>query len=572
MLTEHEYQDVLASRPPQPPLYELDGTELRKLFGAGAAWLEYNAPLVNSLNVFPVPDGDTGTNMLLTMQAAMHQTNAHPSLGVGAVSKNLAEGALLGARGNSGVILSQILAGIARSVEARETIDARLFAAALMEGSRTAYSGVVKPVEGTILTVIRQAAERAVAAAEESDDIRLVMEQVHQAARGAVLQTPDLLPVLREAGVVDAGAQGLAFVFEGASKHLDGKVLEGGHTAGAAQNLPRLAVADGFGYDIQFHIRGTKLNVAEIREKISMLGDSALIVGDESLVKVHVHALNPGEIIKYGAEKGPLINIIIENMQAQYLDFMAGNTADVRVGAENLGAILPHEPPNAAASTEDLRRIAIIAVAPGDGFRDLFKSLQVAAVVKGGPTMNPSTQDLLQAINQVNAQEVILLPNDKNILLAASQVQQLTDKVIQVVPSQTLPQGLAALLPFNPQSDLESNVRNMSAALLHIRTIELTHAVRSARINEIAVQEGKPIALVDGELIAAGEDIRIIILDVLHRTGASENEIITLYYGSKVSAAEAQAIYASVQHEFPYQKVELYSGGQPLYPFIISVE
>lgn len=543
------------------------------MFGAGTVWLERNVPFVNALNVFPVPDGDTGTNMLLTMQAAVREANASPSHNAGEICAAMSRGALLGARGNSGVILSQVMRGFTRGVDKRESISARVFADAMVAGAHTAYKGVVKPIEGTILTVIRAAGDRAVVAAASSDDIRQVLQESSQAADQAVKNTPELLPLLKEAGVVDAGGQGLAFILEGALRYLNGETLELASTGMVAQNLQNLAVEEGFGYDIQFHIRGENLNVDVIRDTIAAMGESALIVGDETLVKVHIHALNPGDIIKYGAEQGPLVNIIIENMQAQYVDFMAGNTADARVGAENLGAILPHEPRVlTSVSTDQVTGVATIAVAPGEGLKQIFESLGISAMVSGGPTMNPSAQDILNAIQRVPAREIILLPNDKNIILAAQQVKQLTDKKIEVVPSRTVPQGLAALLAFNFQGDLATNVSMMNAALGRIRTIEVTNAVRSAQINGITVQQGQPIALLDGELIAAGDVVSGLVIETLQRTGARESEIITVYYGSAVAPAAALELYSRIQHEFPEQEIELHDGGQPLYPFIISIE
>lgn len=551
----------------------MDGTELKKMFGAGALWLERNAPFVNSLNVFPVPDGDTGTNMLLTMQAAVREANAGPARTAAEVSAALARGALLGARGNSGVILSQIIRGFTRGVDKRETIDARAFADALVEGAHTAYKGVVKPVEGTMLTVIRESGDQAVIAAAQANDVRHVLRETCQAARNSVARTPQLLPLLKEAGVVDAGGQGLAFILEGALKYLDGETLESTGATQVAQNLEHLAVEEGFGYDIQFHIRGQNLNIDTIRDHISGMGESALIVGDETLIKVHIHALNPGEILKFGADQGPLVNIIIENMQEQYVDFMSGNTADMRVGAENLGAILPHEARlYKTAPTDVSSGIATIAVAPGPGLQEIFQSLGTSAMINGGPTMNPSAQDILDAINRVQARDIILLPNDKNIILAAQQVQQLTDKRIQVVPSRTVPQGLAALLAFNFQGDYDANVTMMNAALTRVRTVEITNAVRSAQINGVTVEQGKPIALVDGELIAGGNDLGSLLVWVLNETGARDSEIITLYYGSDVSAAAAQEMRARLTHEFPEQEIEVHEGGQPLYPYIISIE
>ena len=555
----------------RPQLKQLDGNELKKLFSAGTIWLERNAHFVNSLNVFPVPDGDTGTNMLLTMQSAIREANANPSHNAGEIAAAISHGALLGARGNSGVILSQIMRGFARGMDKREKIDAALFADALVEAARTAYKGVVKPVEGTILTVIREASDRAVLAASQSDDVGYVLEKTVAAARSAVVRTPQLLAVLKEAGVVDAGGEGLAVFLEGALKYLNGEELETGETYGGAQHLETLSREEGWGYDIQFHIRGNALDVDVIRETISAMGESALIVGDEQLVKVHIHAPNPGDIIKYGAEQGALVNIIIENMQEQYVDFMAGNTADKRVGAENLGAILPHAP-KVSPDTEDNTGIATIAVAPGPGLRRIFESVGVSAMVNGGPTMNPSTQDLLDAITRVSADDVILLPNDKNIILAANQVKELTAKHVHVIPSRTVPQGLAALLAFNFQADLDTNLNIMNAAMKRIRTVEITTAVRAAHINGIHVQEGQPIALLDGDLAAARDDMNALLLETLRAADASDNEIITLYYGSQVELAAAEQVRSLVQHEFPEQEIELHAGGQPLYPYIISIE
>ncbi len=553
-------------------LKQLDGNDLKRIFGAGAVWLERNAHFINSLNVFPVPDGDTGTNMLLTMQAAMREANATLSINAGEIAAAISHGALLGARGNSGVILSQILRGFARAADKSEKIDAALFADALVEASRTAYKGVVKPVEGTILTVVRETSDRAVVAASQSDDVAYVLEKAVDAARSAVVRTPQLLPELKEAGVVDAGGEGFAVILEGALKYLNGENLELEIVHGGAQHLEQMARTEGWGYDIQFHIRGSALDVDTIRETISAMGESALIVGDETLVKVHIHAPNPGDIVKYGAEQGALVNIIIENMQEQYVDFMAGHTADQRVGAENLGAILPHEKTQVSPATEIQSGIATVAVAPGAGLRRIFESIGVSAMVNGGPTMNPSAQDLLDAIARVHSDQIILLPNDKNIILAANQAKELTNKQVHIIPTRTVPQGLAALLAFNYQANLETNLQIMTAASKRLRTVEVTQAVRSAQINNIHIKEGQPIALLDGELLRAEDDLRKLLLDALHDAAAEDSEIITLYYGSDVDMAAAEEMRSLVQHEFSAQEIELHSGGQPLYPYIISIE
>lgn len=564
------------------PVKTVNGSELKHLFGAGAAWLEKHTPFVNALNVFPVPDGDTGTNMLLTVQSAVQQAYDTPSHHAGETLAALSEGALLGARGNSGVILSQILNGLARSVDRRPEIDALGFARAMAEGSRAAYRSLDKPVEGTILTVMREAAEGALGASNTTDDLRSVFAQTVEAARAAVVQTPQLLPILREAGVVDAGGQGLLLIFEGASKYLNGEPMESPTLMYRAQHLDKLTRADGWGYDIQFHIRGKNLDIERIRACISSLGESALVVGDERLVKVHVHAPNPGDIIKFGAEQGPLINIMIENMQEQYIDFKAGGTADQRIGAsqtwfgQNLvdgreHLVVVSQLP-LATKVETVSGIATVAVVPGPGLRHIFESLGVSAIVAGGPTMNPSAQDLLHAIDAVSAEQVILLPNDKNIILAAQQAQRLTTKQIRVIPSHSIPQGIAALLAFNYQSDLETNVKIMTTALHRIRTVELTTATRSVSLNGLAVREGQPIALLNGELIAASDELDDLALEALRRGGAEDAEIVTLYYGNQVTLARANVLRAKIEREFPEQEIEIHAGGQPLYPYIISIE
>jgi hypothetical protein len=537
-----------------PPLESLSGQELKQLFAAATAWLERHAASVNSLNVFPVPDGDSGTNMLLTMQAAMKEVGSSPEHSAGAICKLLSHGALLGARGNSGVILSQIIRGFARAIEKKETINANDFATAMVEASRTAYKGVVKPVEGTILTVIREAADAATIAAAQHDDLRMVLSKTVDAARVAVLKTPSLLPVLKEAGVVDAGGQGLLVILEGALKYLNGEPMELVATGVSAQALEQLEREEGWGFDIQFHIRGNNLDVDAIRDKIASMGESALIVGDESLIKVHVHAPTPGAILDYGCSVGTLTNIIVENMQEQYIDFMAGQSA--------------HPP----VTSEDITGIATIAVAPGAGLARVFESLGVGKVVAGGQTMNPSTEDLLKAINAVKSDQVIVLPNNKNIIPAAEQAKLLTTKKLAIVPTKTIPQGIAALLAFNFQSDLESNLKAMERAAHHIKTLEITIATRSVKLDGLEVKEGNYIALIDDELKGAGEDRTALTLEMLERMGAQDAEIITLYYGESITANEAEVLAEKIRQAYPAQEIEVVNGGQPHYHFIISVE
>jgi len=536
-----------------PPLKYIGGQELRQLFAAGTAWLEQHAAYVNSLNVFPVPDGDSGTNMLLTMQAAMREVQNSPEHSAGAMLKALAHGALLGARGNSGVILSQIIRGFARAVEKKDTMNASEFASALAEGARTAYKGVIKPVEGTILTVVRESADAAVQAAAHSHDLRWVLTKTVEAARASVARTPMLLPVLKDAGVVDAGGQGLLVILEGALKYLNGEPLELAAAGTGAQGLEQLAREEGWGFDIQFHIRGTNLDVDAIRERIASMGESALVVGDPSLVKVHVHAPTPGAILDYGCSVGTLTNIIVENMQEQYIDFMAGQST---------------RPP----TMEELAGMTTVAVVAGAGMARVYESLGVGRIVTGGQTMNPSTQELLQAIEAVKTDQVIVLPNNKNIIPAAEQARLLSRKQVAIVPTKTMPQGIAALLAFNFQSDLETNVKAMTRAAQNICTLEITRATRSVRFDSLEVREGQFIGLIDDDLAGANDDMTALVIDLLQRANASAREIITLYYGASVTASDAAALSQAIQEKYPQQEIEVVSGGQPHYHFIISVE
>lgn len=537
-----------------PPLKYIGGQELRQLFAASTAWLERHAAYINSLNVFPVPDGDSGTNMLLTMQAALKEVHASPEHSAGAMLKALAHGALLGARGNSGVILSQIIRGFARAIEKKDIINASDFAAALIEGARTAYKGVVKPVEGTILTVARESADAAAQAAAQSDDLRWVWAKTVEAARASVVRTPMLLPVLKDAGVVDAGGQGLLVILEGALKYLNGEPLELAAAGAGAQALEQMAREEGWGFDIQFHIRGTNLDVDAIRERISSMGESALVVGDSSLVKVHVHAPTPGAILDYGCSVGTITNIIVENMQEQYIDFMAGQTA---------------KPPITA---EDIAGMTTVAVVAGGGMARVYESLGVGRIVTGGQTMNPSTQDILQAIESVKTDQVIVLPNNKNIIPAAEQAKALSKKQVAIIPTKTMPQGIAALLAFNFQSDLETNVKAMTRAAQNIYTIEITKATRSVKFDSLEVKEGQFIGLIDDDLAGANDDMTALVLDLLERVHTREREIITLYYGAAVTANDAEALSQAIREKYPNQEVEVVSGGQPHYHFILSVE
>ncbi len=541
---------------PDTPLLSCDGPGLKRLIKAGLLWLEHHQAAINSLNVYPVPDGDTGTNMLLTMQAAYREIQDSPEEEVGAIAHKVAHGALMGARGNSGVILSQIFRGLARSLDGVKAFDAVLFASALREAAATAYKAVIKPVEGTILTVAREAAEAAVNAAATSRDLRHVLAQVVREARESVTRTPSLLPVLAEAGVVDAGGQGLFIILEGMLRYSRGERLTLDTELVAKMDLQELHLdrEEGYGYDVQFIIHGDGLNVEEIRATISSLGECALVVGDSRAVKVHVHTPEPGTPINYGASLGSLSRVIVENMQEQYQDFILSKA----------------QPPPAPA--ELLSEIGTVAVAPGPGLARVFESLGASAVVSGGQTMNPSTEDLLKAVESIPRNDVIILPNNKNIVLAAQQAQALSGKNVEVVRTITVPQGIAALLALNYQADLATNVRVMAEAARAIQTAEVTTAVRSVQINGISVQEGKAIGLINGVLQVTGDSPEEVVRAALEQIGAGDYEIITLYYGEAVTADQAQELADELAALYPEQEIELVDGGQPYYQYILSVE
>jgi DAK2 domain fusion protein YloV len=522
----------------------------------GLAWLERHQEAINALNVYPVPDGDTGTNMLLTMQSAYQEIQESPEEEAGVIAQKVAHGALMGARGNSGVILSQIFRGFARSLEGVAAFDTVQFSAALREAAAMAYKGVIKPVEGTILTVARESAEASVNAAASSRDLRYVLEQVVREARASVMRTPSLLPVLAESGVVDAGGQGLLVILEGMLRYARGEQVDADIDLQAAVDLHTLHPEgeEGYGYDIQYIIHGEGLNVDEIRDVINSMGDSALVVGDSRAVKVHVHSPEPGTPINYGASVGSLSRVIVENMQEQYQGFILSKAQQPAGPAEPLGGV------------------GTVVVAPGQGLTKVFESLGASVVVSGGQTMNPSTEDLLQAVERVPSDEVIILPNNKNIVMAAEQAKSMSSKNVEVVHTITVPQGIAALLALNYQADLDTNASVMTEAAESIETAEITTAVRSVQINGIEIEEGEVIGLVNGKLKAKGRSPDEVTMAALKEMQAEEYEIITIYYGESITADQAEALAAEIEEQYPEQETEVVDGGQPHYYYILSAE
>lgn len=534
------------------------------LWGALCAardWLDLHRDSVNALNVFPVPDGDTGTNMSLTMRAALDEVGNRNLPTASELAHSISQGALMGARGNSGVILSQILRGFAHGADGKASLTALDLAHALKEAAVTAYKGVMRPVEGTMLTVIREAAEAADMAAVGGATVAQVLEYALEQARLSLARTPELLPVLKTAGVVDAGGQGLVYLLEGALKFERGERIDVAETQAVTGHAHAELLESEYNYDTQFIVQGQGLDVAAIRDHVATLGDSVLVVGDEETVKVHVHCDHPGQALEYGITLGHVTAVIIENMQLQYEEFVRSQQAPVGLA-------------QAAASTlaEETGDISIVAVAAGEGLKRVFEGLGASFVVPGGQTMNPSTQDLLSAIERVPKRQVILLPNNKNIILAAQQAKALSTKHVEVISTRSVPQGIAALLAYNYQEGIEENAESMTAACAAVQTIEITRAVRSVKINGLSVNEGQFIGLWDGDLVTAGESALTVTLALLERIGVDQLEIVTLYYGDSVTSLEADELAEAIRSTYEHLELEVVEGGQPHYHYIVSAE
>jgi DAK2 domain fusion protein YloV len=520
------------------------------MFNTATRWLERNAPSINALNVFPVPDGDTGINMLLTMRAAVEEASRGPDVSAAAVAQAMARGSLMGARGNSGVILSQILRGFAHGLDNKRTFSPQDFANALAESANFAYKGVTKPVEGTILTVIREAATAAQAKTSSNHtDMLSVMETVVAEAKASVARTPTLLPVLRQAGVVDAGGQGLYVVFEGALRYLRGEPSEAepAETVPAAAP-PKLDEKAQYGYCTEFLLYGKALDPEAISAKLSTMGESVLAVGDAFMIRVHIHTFDPGAALSYAAALGTLQQVKVENMDEQHQDFLAAK---------------PQQP---------IGNVSTIAVASGEGLIQVFYSVGATIVVSGGETMNPSVQELLQAVESAHSDKVVILPNNANIVMAARQVPELTKKKVEVVPTETIPQGIAALLVFNYEADLETNIAAMKTAISTVHSGEVTTAVRSMSLDGMTVKEGQAIAFLDGELVVTDNSMPQIVHKLLDKVDVGQAGLVTIYYGADTEYAEAERIGESVREKYPALEVEVVAGEQPHYNYIISVE
>lgn len=553
-------------------LKEIQGKQFQDMIRVAAHRLGRNAEFVNQLNVFPVPDGDTGTNMNLTVKSGAKAVNESNSDHVGELTKKFAKGLLMGARGNSGVITSQLFRGFAKSTENKASLDANDLATAFTDGVKTAYQAVMKPVEGTILTVAREAAKAALLKANESDDIIEVVQALVEASKKALASTPDLLPVLKEVGVVDSGGQGLVFIYEGFLEGLTGETSEkdvyvpgeqemdemvnASHHQSVQSQLSTADIKHGYCTEIMVELgQGDqpteKFDYQVFRNYLNEIGDSLLVVADDEVVKVHVHTEHPGQVFAYGRKFGTLAKIKIDNMRIQH------------------ETIIENDEPQAVKGPQEW---GVVAIGSGEGIADLFRSLGVTYVLSGGQTMNPSTADIVNAIKATNAKKVIVLPNNGNILLAAKQAQEVVEQEVGIVPSKTISQGMTALLSFNPDASIEDNVAEMTEALTMVKSGSVTQAIRDTEIDGLEIHEGHYMGIVDGKILVDDADRLQAAIMMATKMLDAESEIVTILVGQTGSEDEAQAIADAITAIDDEVEVEIHQGDQPVYPYLIAVE
>ncbi|MDU4697582.1 MAG: DAK2 domain-containing protein [Paenibacillus sp.] len=584
----------------------LTGTDFTAMVLAGAQRLTEHAEHVNSLNVFPVPDGDTGTNMNLTMTAGVTELKNHGTGGLGSRAATLSKGLLMGARGNSGVILSQLFRGFGRYAASLEEMNTAQFASALQSGVDTAYKAVVKPVEGTILTVAKEAAKHAVYYSRRTTDITELMTEVLAKAKEALANTPELLPVLKQVGVVDSGGQGLVYIYEGFLQCLTGGASsEAAATLGQAPatiakpeihtqvavpvHVPASAQAKletediEFLYDMEFfinrkigEIKDANFDEDQFRKALSVNGDSIIVIADDEIIKVHVHSKTPGDVLNLALRYGEITQIHILNMREQHRDLLiAGMDA---APMPELFAEIPAEPARpvdpAGLPADELAPYGFIAVASGQGISEIFTSLGVDVVLSGGQTMNPSTEDFVKAIQSISAQHVFVLPNNSNIILAAQQARDLLEgeRSVTVIPSKSIPQGIAAAFAFQEEESVEANEDNMQNAVHHVKTGQVTYAVRDTTFDDLEITAGHYIGIADSKIVATEEGLLETSRGLLAKMLTGGDEIVTVLAGEEADGEMTDALVAWIHEEYPDVEVEVHNGGQPIYYYLFSVE
>lgn len=547
----------------------IDAKLLARMFLAGAKNLEVKKEWINELNVFPVPDGDTGTNMTLTIMSAVKEVNNLEDVQMTSLAKAISSGSLRGARGNSGVILSQLLRGFTKGIRDLEELDAVALARAVDKGVETAYKAVMKPKEGTILTVARGVADKALELAEDAEDLQTFLEDVLEEGRRVLAKTPDMLPVLKEAGVVDSGGQGLMVVLEGAFDAFMGKevdlTFDGGESAKVVKITPQAEADIKFGYCTEFIIVLNKEFTAEdevdFKAYLSSRGDSIVCVADDEVVKIHVHTNDPGLAIQRALTYGSLSRIKIDNMREEHQEKLIKD-------AEKIAAQQAEE-----AAKAPKKEVGFISVSIGEGFGQIFRDLGVDYLIEGGQTMNPSTEDMLNAIGKVNAEHIFILPNNKNIILAANQAKALTkDKDIIVIPTKTVPQGITAVINYVPEKSVEDNEKDMTEEITRVKTGQITYAVRDTHIDDKEIHEGDIMGIGDHGMLAVGKEVAVVAKETVEQMVDDETELISIYYGEGFTEEEAEKLAGELEEQYDYCDVEVNCGGQPIYYCIISVE
>jgi len=549
----------------------IDGHHFYNMVVNASNKLENQKDFVNSLNVFPVPDGDTGTNMSMTLKSAVLEVSNSKDSSIESISKQLARGALIGARGNSGVILSQIFRGIAKGLQGKKQVNSEEFANSLQEGAKSAYKAVMRPTEGTILTVIRVAGESAVKSSKK--DITELLQDVCSYSRTILNKTPDMLPVLKKAKVIDAGGMGLLIILQGMQEALrDGKenvVIEKAHdkeVKSAVKDLRQQDIKYGYCTEFFIHSKGTCIN--EFKKKLETMGDSMVVVDDEDIIKVHIHTNDPGWILSEAIKLGELSKIKVDNMREQHRhllsieNFEENSDEDKAYDSEKLSY----------EEKAESQKYALISVAMGDGIKSIFEDLGVDYVIEGGQTMNPSTEDILNCINKVNAKNIIILPNNKNIIMSANQAKEISHKNVKVVPSKTIPQGITAITSFNSDMDIDKNISTMERALTTVTTGSVTYAVRDTEIDDISIKKGDILGLIDGKIVQIGKDMFEVCDKLLKHMIKEDSELISIYYGTDCEEEKVKHFVEEIEKKYTEMDVQCYSGKQPLYYFIVSVE
>ena len=547
---------------------KINGLVLAEMIDLGSKNLAKNAEKINALNVFPVPDGDTGTNMNLSMSSGAKETAANVVENIGELGKSFSKGLLMGARGNSGVILSQLFRGMSQYIADKKEVNAKEFAEAIQNGVSIAYKAIIKPVEGTILTVAREAAEAGVKASENTTSVIEVMEAIYAEAQASLKRTPELLPILKEVGVVDSGGQGLVCVYQGFVAALKGEKIEG--LEAVETNLVDMQFEDNhdmdfmnpedivYGFCTEFTVRLDKekkeFNEDKFREDMSKFGDSLLVISDSEFVKIHVHTENPGDVFNYGQQYGELIKIKSDNMREQHRE------------------VLRKQEAKQATAPKELKEQAMISISMGAGLSKVLTSMGVDYIVEGGQTMNPSTEDIMKAIKEVNAKNIFIFPNNKNIQLAAKQAAELAEENVFVIESKTAPQGLAAVMVFNPQASAEENFANMQEVLSTVSTLEVTHAVRDTNIEGVEIKKDEFMGIRNGKIVVSNLSLNTVLEELLEKSLDEDSEIVTLYLGEESTEEYTDFLEQLIEEKYPDVEVELIESGQPVYPYIIGVE